>query len=93
MSNDVKYVTRRVVEGCKYDVYTWGEDDKPKLLGTVEISGRVSKKDLAEKFGIDAKNIFTKAGQPIKKKYVMTVEEFMKHAKDLDEIKGGKDNE
>ena len=86
MSKESKYITRRVVEGCKYNVYTWGKNGEPKLLDTVEIKGRINKKELGDKYKVESKNIFTKQIDVIRKKYVMTVDDFMKYAVDLDSL-------
>lgn len=72
------YVTRRVIASKTYNVYAM-EGTTLKLLETIQESGKVSEKALAEKNKV--KKVIIDCVATNKVEYGMTVEEFMKYAK------------
>lgn len=75
------YVTRRVIENKEYKVYKV-EGTQLELLDTIEIKGKVSERELAEKFGVS--KVFVDCVKENKSIYGVPVDEFMKIAVKLE---------
>lgn len=75
-------VTRRVVEGRVIDVYEFKNGQISKL-DTIEITGKVNEKTLAEKYGVD--KVMVDTVKEIKGVYGVDIDTFMSLAVKLED--------
>ena len=71
------FITRRVIENKEYNVYKV-EGTSLELLGTEIIKGKVSEKEIAEKYGVP--KVFIDCVKENKVIYGVPVEKFMELA-------------
>lgn len=74
-------VTRRVVEGRRYDIYKNESGDLIKLDERI-ISGKPNGREIAKEYGVEKVTIVER--DQIKKVFGMPVEEFMKYAVEIE---------
>lgn len=74
------YVTRRVVEARKYDIYS-NQLGQLTKVGEEVISGKPNTIELAKKYNVE--KVVTVETEQIKKVYGMLVDDFMKYAVDI----------
>lgn len=74
MSKKTEYVTRRVVEETRYEVYEVS-GGKLNLLGEEITKGKLSSKKMCEKYNVDDVHIILKDNKVVK--YAIPVDKFM----------------